>query len=869
VADKEYEFFERYFKALIEDFETIDDRFAAEKKDPINLERAYITLKLRQKKTAKETSLYTEQDWNPQTFAEKQKVQDYRPAAALRNYRRLLVTGPPGAGKTMMLKYLTFKICKENLENRERNKIPIFVALRNFIKSKKDLRAYLNDIFASYGCPKAKKIVEKALEQGQGILLLDGYDELFTKQDLERVSQEIQNYTKKYGNCRVILTSRYTPFPGKPPGFIPLELAEFDNTRIKKFLHIWFGPATRGKADELFHFLMNNKNTATLARTPLLLSMIAALYDQDESILHDRPGLYERIVHLILEGWDAHKQTGSRFPLQTKKNMLKKLAYYNHSLRQPAMTEKDIIEVIERHASRFGFEKKKSALLFEEIWQRSNILKPLFKGVYQFSHNIFRFYFTALELIDREYGIDTIDLHISDPWWEEPILLYAGIIKDAKPLIEIIKRKKPEDIFYNNLMLAGKCIAEAPSTDLFLKREISRELWHIANKNDFQLLKERATAVLARLKPPFIIDELVNRLTDKEVPVRQFAADTLGLMGGVEVLPALIMVLVKDYENKVRGQAAAALGKTGRSEAVQPLIHVLSSDKAGEVRGSAAAALGNIGSSETLPALIKTLTIDHDSNVRGAAVEAIGEIGSTEPIPQLVRALSNEIESSVRWRIAMAIGKLQGSDARDLLIEALDNDKDKEVRESAAEGLALVGSEECIPSLIKALSFDNEADVRGSAAYALGLIKSKEALPALIRALITDKQSEVRGRAAFALGRIKNAEAVPYLIAVFNSHKESIIRGNAAYAIGEIGGEEAIPFLIQALTLDKDAYVRYRAAEVLGSIGNTITIQPLKTALEDEGSYYGWKVKDKAYEALEKVSKRCHVRITRAAGKGF
>jgi HEAT repeat protein len=68
-------------------------------------------------------------------------------------------------------------------------------------------------------------------------------------------------------------------------------------------------------------------------------------------------------------------------------------------------------------------------------------------------------------------------------------------------------------------------------------------------------------------------------------------------------------------------------------------------------------------------------------------------------------------------------------------------------------------------------------------------------------------------------------------------------------------------FLIQALTTDKDPYVRYRAAEVLGNIGNVMSIQPLKTALKDKGSYYGWEVKNKAYEALEKISRRLQVKI--------
>lgn len=863
MAGKEYECFDSYFKALKKDYETIDDLAVVGKDEPVNLESLYVPVTLSKKISNGENPLPGETRWGQDNAADaveqSEKVLDVN--TALKIYPYLLVTGPPGSGKTMMLNYLTHKMC------RERNSIPIPVILRDFIKGKKDLRSYLNEIFEKYNCSKVKKPIERALEQGNCILLLDGLDEILLPKIREKVYRDIREFIKKYNRCRVLLTSRNIAAIEKPGNFTRLELLEFDDSRIKNFIHHWFETDNPGKIDSMLDLLMNNKDIEAFARNPLMISVIAALHEENDQVMLKRDYLYKRIIDLLLNDWDARKQIGNRFALPVKKHILRKLASRNHSRQRQTMTETEILDEIERHSFLIGFEKKKSRLLLEEIWQRSFLLRQLFKGTYGFPHIFFRHYFSALELIDREDGLDTIALHLSDPYWEESILLYAAIRKDATSLINIIQ-KKPEDIFYSNLILAGKCIAEADYTDLFIEQEITREIWQLIDTSDFQLLKERAIAVLARLRPQSIIDELMNKLTDKEPRVRQFAVETISLIGSAEVLPALMMILTKDNESKVRSYAASALGKTGSSPPIQPLLHVLHNDTDGEVRRSAAKALGSIRSSEAIPALLKTLHIDHDTNVRGGAAEALGEIGSTEPIPQLRRILSGEKQSSVRWRTAMALGKLEGTNARDLFIEALDNDKDKEVRESAAEGLGLIGNAECITALIKALSFDNDADVRGSAAYALGLIKSKEALPTLIKALITDENGEVRGRAAFALGRIKSKEAIPYLVAVFNTHKESIIRGNATYALGEIGGDEAIPFLIQALTLDKDSYVRFRAAEVLGSIGNVITIQPLKTALEDEGSYYGWKVKDKAYESLEKISKRCHVRVTWTSNKG-
>jgi HEAT repeat protein/DNA polymerase III delta prime subunit len=873
VAPKEYELFDRYFNALKDELKTIRNLAVFGHNESISLEKIYVPLKFRKNIREEESPLngeipgYVKKDAHTQ----REPVQIDNEAdvdRALRKYRHLMVTGPPGAGKSTMVQYLALKICKENITSPEGYSIPVLITLREFIQGKKGLRDHINEIFERCGIRRAKKFIEKNLNQGRCFLFLDGFDELFTTRERDRVVREIRKFLKNYPKCPVLITSRVTAYPEELSGFTRLELAEFDNKQINRFIDRWFGPANRGKADTVIRLVTKNKDIEAFARNPLMLAIITAFYDQDYDMRQKRCNLYKRITDVFLNEWDAQKKIGNRFSPSIKKYILRKLAYRNHSRQRQSLTEKEILEEIERQAFPPGFETEQSRSILEEIGQRSYIFRQLFKSAYDFLHMSFQEYFTALELAEHEDGLDTFHLHLSDPWWEEPILLYAGIKRDAGPLINMIRKKKPEDIFYSNLLLAGKCIAEAEYTDLFLKEKITRELWHLVNSGDFQLLKERAIAVLARLQPRFIIDELVNRLTDKELGVRRFAADTLGLIGNADVLPALLMTLAKDTDSKIRGQAAAALGEIGSTEAVQPLIRVLGSDKEGNVRRSAAAALGAIGSDEALPALFKTLVKDPDSLVRGGGAEAIGKIESPESIPRIIQALSTEKESSVRWRTALTLGKLCGSDAHDLLIETLSNDKDKEVRESAAESLGHIGSAEGTTALIKALSFDSNADVRGSAAYALGQIKSKEALPALIRTLISDINGEVRGRAAFALGRLKNTAAIPYLAAIFNTHKKSMIRGNAAFALGEIGGGEAIPFLIQALTIDKDSYVRYRAAEVLGSIGNVVTLQPLKIALEDEGSYYGWRVKDKAYEALEKISKRFHVRITPTRNKG-
>ena len=90
------------------------------------------------------------------------------------------------------------------------------------------------------------------------------------------------------------------------------------------------------------------------------------------------------------------------------------------------------------------------------------------------------------------------------------------------------------------------------------------------------------------------------------------------------------------------------------------------------------------------------------------------------------------------------------------------------------------------------------------------------------------------------------------------------LRWRAVDGLRNIGSEKAIEALSGALTTDEDNNVRWCAASALGSIGGEQAIEPLKRALADESWYVNEKVKDAAFAALEKISRRNSIRITRS-----
>jgi hypothetical protein len=507
--------------------------------------------------------------------------------------------------------------------------VPIPITLRELSESGKDLRQYINDVFEKYQFHEAKEFVESDLKTGKCQLLLDGFDELATKEQQEQITVQIHRFMDNYHNCPIVVTSRIAGYHDELSGFTKLEVMEFDDTQIELFIQNWFGASDPGKATSMQAAIKANEPLKALARNPLMIAIIAIIYEEDRELPQRRADLYERSVEVLLSKWDVQKRLKNKYGVDKKEFILRKLALYCHSNNKRSMTEKEVMQEMLLYLPQIRLKKGDAKPLLDEIWQRSYLLRQISRESYDFLHLSFQEYFTALDLKEQGDGISTIIEHLWEPWWEEPILLYVGISKNATALIKRIQNEVPEDIFYSNLMLFGKCVADAEFTEPSLRDAIINEFWSLYQTAEFAPLREKAIGVLGLIKPDNIIDSLIYDLAAKESDVRGSAASALGALGSEKAVGPLISALSSDKESSVRWSAAYALGRIGSEKAVEPLITALSSDKESSVRWSAADALGRIGSEkafEPLKSALKDESAWIVEKVKDTAFTALEEI---------------------------------------------------------------------------------------------------------------------------------------------------------------------------------------------------------------------------------------------------
>src|SRR6266851_4422396 len=201
--------------------------------------------------------------------------EETRPLGALeaiaRN-RRVIILGGPGSGKSTLLTHLTFCLAQHQLEEdaewlsqlegwpaEEADLVPIVVVLRDFARSldgrvtheanqARLLWSFIQSRLESQNLGSATLPLEQALEHGKALVLLDGLDEIPTKEGRTRVRAAVSAFCARYERSRFIVTCRTLSYQEpelRLEGFPQFELAPFDAARISAFIGAWYAELLR------------------------------------------------------------------------------------------------------------------------------------------------------------------------------------------------------------------------------------------------------------------------------------------------------------------------------------------------------------------------------------------------------------------------------------------------------------------------------------------------------------------------------------------------------------------------------------------------------------------------------------------------
>ncbi|MBM0740527.1 NACHT domain-containing protein [Phormidium sp. CLA17] len=371
------------------------------------------------------------------------------------DHQFLMVLGGPGAGKSTFLRRTGLEALKGEKGVFKHRCIPVMLELKRFNVDAVDLVKAISEELANFGFPEADKFAINLLEQGKLLILLDGLDEVPTA-NLNTVINEIQNFVTKYDKNRYIASCRIAAHRSTWNRFRDIELADFDDEQIQRFIQNWFHAdldILTKTADKCWETLNDSSNDAAkeLAQTPLLLTFLCMVYDRTQGFPTNRATLYRKALDILLEEWAAEKRIQQSeiykgLNPDLEKVLLAEIAYNSFVNDQLFFTQQELVEQIKAFLADTVDKPKylDGKAVLDAITIQQGILVARAEGIFSFSHLTLHEYLAAYHVAQQPDLMQAlVEQHLTDDRWREVFLLVAGCLRNANSLLEPMAAKAP------------------------------------------------------------------------------------------------------------------------------------------------------------------------------------------------------------------------------------------------------------------------------------------------------------------------------------------------------------------------------------------------------------------------------------------
>lgn len=552
---------------------------------------------------------------------------------AMRRYARVVVTGNPGAGKSMLLNHLTLCFAEENSVDLGSDTVPVLLPLHRVheVNETRPIKKYILDELVRCNMPAPSDFLETSLKAGSLILLFDGLDEV-KREHRREIAQGIKDLLNQHANCRAVITCRTAVYENDFHGYVDehLMLTDFADHQILAFLQPWMPFMPEGRSTtHLLESLRDRPRIMAMARNPLQLTMICSLYadgHQQFTLPHSRSEFYQLATQLFLERW--HQDLGHNvYSRPQKAAVLEHLGHQFHMLGDSDINDSDkrsaplewVLSEITKILPQLNLTSTNAQTILDEIVERSGLLLRIDGGErLQFAHLTIQEYFAAKLLTDL--SADLLTYYQSDPpHWREVMRLWCGLDHDCSHLVR--------EVFATDPVMSLECVADAQRID-----------------------DDVAATVVLHFK-----EKLADQITSPHVNILEAYAAVASnpRPRGSEMLSFLAESLVNTpstalhTSNRVRRSVADALATTNLSAAAGILF------KARQRYPDLASSL--VGMGDLAVMAIRTCLEGDDVEVKITAITDLAAISTPQAGTALVRCLWDEskvVQEASAWALA-------------------------------------------------------------------------------------------------------------------------------------------------------------------------------------------------------------------------
>jgi formylglycine-generating enzyme required for sulfatase activity/energy-coupling factor transporter ATP-binding protein EcfA2 len=502
-------------------------------------------------------SLCISQTWrSEERFTKRKEMMDFEkerelpltPAEAMtrafKKHRLLLVIGDPGSGKTTLLKYYAVNCLDKKYREFGfiEDVFPIFFPLRELDFNKENneptlLPQNLEKWSERHLLNISVQQFHHWLHKRKTLVLLDGLDEISSKEQRQKVCRWIKDMCNGLKNACFVVTSRSTGYR-KLDGIelevphLRADIMDFSPDQQELFLKKWFRAVfslelppkgmreqewkekqlklAEKKSQAIVEFLNHEDNKAVreLAAVPMLLQIMAIIWKEREFLPRTRSTMYDTALNYLLEYRDRQKRIEPVLPAEEARLVLMPTALWmQEELQKDEAPKKDTHEKMQPILDKLG--KRPQAQYFcENLRDRAGLIVDYDRENYIFRHKSFREFLSALQLVkdaNRENRVEQLVEYFKEDWWEESLRFFMN---------------KSDDEMFDRFMR------------LFFQSSFNREL----NAHQQTLLQN-----FVREAPLKKIDALKDHLNSDSLDSRQrrYVIDCLKIIGTPDAIKAI------------------------------------------------------------------------------------------------------------------------------------------------------------------------------------------------------------------------------------------------------------------------------------------------------------------------------------------